>query len=112
MNPDIKKRWLDALRSGKFKQGREALRSNHGGDTRHCCLGVLCELAVEDGVARRKGNRYLDCSEILPRDVQHWAELDDPNPSVRGQGFSVCLAEMNDSGKDFNAIADIIEEQL
>jgi hypothetical protein len=46
MNPEIRARWVAALRSGEYRQGDGHLRM---GD-RLCCLGVLCELAVEDGV--------------------------------------------------------------
>lgn len=35
--------WLDALRSGDFKQGQRKLKDVSDGVTSHCCLGVLCE---------------------------------------------------------------------
>lgn len=42
--------WLDALRSGKYRQGQGQLRQTDGnGHNRFCCLGVLCDLAVKDG---------------------------------------------------------------
>lgn len=51
MNPEIKERWLEALRSGKYKQGQKLLRARDvDGNEYHCCLGVLCDLAVEAGV--------------------------------------------------------------
>ena len=42
-----KKRWIKALRSGKYEQGkgalrRPALRGNRAAE--FCCLGVLCEV--------------------------------------------------------------------
>lgn len=40
VNKENVKKFVDALRSGDFKQGRRALRS---GDS-FCCLGVACEL--------------------------------------------------------------------
>ena len=48
MDPVLKKKWVAALRSGKYKQGKEVLRD---GD-RYCCLGVLCE--VETGAKPKK----------------------------------------------------------
>lgn len=45
MDPEDKARWIDALRSGKFRQGEGNLRrkqSNNG--VRHCCLGVYAEV--------------------------------------------------------------------
>jgi hypothetical protein len=42
------KKWIKALRSGEYKQGRLVLRERNivNGETtyRHCCLGVLADL--------------------------------------------------------------------
>lgn len=47
MKPEIKERWLKALRSSKYQQGRGRLRTGsafpHGKDA-FCCLGVLCDI--------------------------------------------------------------------
>lgn len=42
MNLELIREWVDALRSGKYEQGRLALRSK---DDKYCCLGVLCDIA-------------------------------------------------------------------
>ena len=39
----IQTKWLEALESGKYKQGMGRLRCS--GDNKYCCLGVLCEVA-------------------------------------------------------------------
>ena len=44
MNPTIKAQWLEALRSGEYKQGREYLRQSNKDTVLYCCLGVLCDL--------------------------------------------------------------------
>ena len=41
------KRWVDALRSGEYKQGKGYL---HNSSDEFCCLGVLSDLAVKEGV--------------------------------------------------------------
>lgn len=41
MNPEIKAKWLEALRSGNYKQGTGRLRK---ADNSYCCLGVLCDV--------------------------------------------------------------------
>jgi hypothetical protein len=39
-------KWIEALRSGKYKQGREALKRDEGdGSYSYCCLGVWAEVA-------------------------------------------------------------------
>lgn len=41
MTKTLKTKWLAALRSGKYKQGRCALKE----DGKFCCLGVLNDIA-------------------------------------------------------------------
>lgn len=125
MNPDIKERWITALRSGEYEQGTATLR---GIDGKYCCLGVLCELAVADGVVGRAtkdtyGHLYrstadlADCQKsYLPLAVQQWAGLNSTSPRVTGVAYydgEIDLASLNDSGSfSFHAIADIIEKKL
>lgn len=40
MRDELKKKWIEALRSKKFEQGQNAMNSNG----KFCCLGVLCEV--------------------------------------------------------------------
>lgn len=42
MKKGLKARWVAALRSGKYKQGRGSLQTGEG---EFCCLGVLCEIS-------------------------------------------------------------------
>ena len=45
MRKDVAKKWIKALKSGKYKQGTGFLKHyNSKGEAKHCCLGVLCEL--------------------------------------------------------------------
>lgn len=138
MKQDIKERWTTALRSGEYKQGHYALRKHdENGDT-HCCLGVLCDLAVEAGVIPapelNSGGEYeyqnrspegMDRwpeAGVLPNAVYRWAELSEPNPEIAApEGYLdkygnprafVSLAELNDNGHTFLQIADLIEEHL
>ena len=61
---EIIKSWITALRSGKYKQGIGKLKAKgvDGTELCHCCLGVLCELAVEQGIigpsTQRAENSY------------------------------------------------------
>jgi hypothetical protein len=95
MKADIKERWLTALRSGEFKQtdGYLAIADNDGNPKAFCCLGVLCEIAVQDGVIGRKLSddfniSYAGNGSDLPAAVVAWAGLEDlgtnaRNPEVR-----------------------------
>lgn len=134
MRKAVKKKWLEALRSGEYKQGKRTLRRIEAdGGYSYCCLGVLCDLAVKEGVIEppkvagtrtEYGNFEANLSEwgstgALPSKVVEWAftkkevkrhgkvELTDPRPG------NVYLSAWNDQrDADFPTIADLIEEHL
>ena len=106
MDPEVKARWVAALRSGEYKQGKFALCTRSGfqgqeGDT-FCCLGVINEverLGCDDDeaclVRAHPVHRARTKLDIVPH---------------RAQKF---LADMNDGhGWSFSKIADWIEENL
>lgn len=106
MNKEIKKRWIEALRSKQYQQGKYQLRT----ETQdyygyyYCCLGVLTHL-----YAREKGCSWNEACDgnkgYLPYNVRVWAGLDLlKNP--------INLAKDNDDGKNFDWIADKIEREL
>lgn len=117
MNRDNIRKWVDALRSGDYGQGRHALAS--GG--RYCCLGVACDLAVKDGlpidVTERMGSDTLtqriwfdDADAILPPSVRQWLGIDECDPKGIYNGEQHKLSMLNDDGGfNFDDIADIIE---
>ena len=117
-NKEVKEKWLAALRSGEYKQGRNALRRNNN----FCCLGVLCDIYSEEkNVPWEKlgdHDRILDCKSILPDKIKSWAELPGQNPSVEHTDLhsgkdNKTLAGLNDIYHcDFNQIADIIEKNF
>lgn len=47
--PEIKEDWVKRLRSGAYPQGKAYLNRNGA----FCCLGVLCEIAYEQGIVQR-----------------------------------------------------------
>jgi hypothetical protein len=120
LNPDVKKDWLKSLRSGKYKQGKNALCN---AKEQFCCLGVLCDIHRIKVLKKGKGvwekysensMRYDDETGVLPKCVIDWAFRKNgaPNPSVKIKGGKSSLATANDEGTSFAKIADIIEEQL
>jgi len=117
MNPTIKAQWLEALRSGEYKQGRECLRQDDKDAILYCCLGVLCDLhrkatgthqwealSDEDLIYS-----YAHNEKYLPATVEYWAKLPFKVGSISAEGI---LAEANDDGVDFPTIADWIEANL
>jgi hypothetical protein len=111
MNPQIKQKWVDALRSGDYQQGQCYLRTNSG----FCCLGVLCDLYGKENNVEWQHNEvvgyfYENHSFSLPSSVLEWAGLEYCNPRVDDETNS--LAGLNDKGSTFIEIANLIEEQL
>ncbi len=121
MNNKIKNKWLKALRSGKYKQGRNYLcRVDDDGDDSFCCLGVLCELHAEETKGVWREGNYLDVlyykgnEVLLPEEVIKWAELEDDDPflGVNNNRNRYPASELNDGGKTFKQIANLIEKYL
>lgn len=105
MKPEYKKRWVEALRSGEYKQGKGALE--RGGN--FCCLGVLCHTMREElNIPREVGGDgyyiYGGSSASLTRE---WRETFDLQTQEVGE-----LIIMNDAGHPFTEIADYIEGNL
>lgn len=45
MDAEVKAKWVEALRSGAYRQGGGNLRTKgKAGRPEYCCLGVLCEV--------------------------------------------------------------------
>lgn len=121
MNPEIKARWTAALRDPEAKQGRKALGRPDG--TR-CCLGVLCDLAVQDGVIDPpttsgfgqsavlrygQGNGQPGTTGYLPTALMTWSGAEGLDQTT--------LIELNDGGGDvaarsFAEIADWIDDHV
>ena len=105
------KAWVEALRSGKYAQGKDYLCL----DNRLCCLGVLCEVAKESGlpvtVFEKDGERSYDQESLyLPDSVQAWVGLTSKQGLIKSRPTVGGLANANDSGWQFAEIADLIEQ--
>jgi len=53
MKKAVKKRWVKALRSGKYRQGEFKLCTRHKGGSKFCCLGVLAHEELDAEWERR-----------------------------------------------------------
>lgn len=128
VNKERVRLWVEALRSGRFKQGHHALFRKKD-DTllsvvsqgyrplspdveRYCCLGVACAVALEiDGITPSGGYDV-----VLPWEVAQWfgftsdVTRDPQDPDVVEGPIQTVLSTLNDSyNYDFNRIANAIE---
>lgn len=96
-----RRKWVEALRSGKYEQGEGCLRDSNG---RYCCLGVLTELA---------GAPYVDFGDgggFESKQARDFVGLAQTGGYIH-QGIASSLWSMNDGGATFAEIADIIESE-
>ena len=122
MNRNARK-WIKALRSGKYRQGSGALATvelDIGAkkpETHYCCLGVACDLAIKAGI-KVSVKKYQDNvlfgrqKYFLPKRVRVWLGLStERGHFTRKQEDETNLADMNDEGCSFKEIAATIEQE-
>lgn len=138
MKTEIKQKWVEALLSGKYAKGKWFLTRRQGGNETFCVLGVLCDLAIKDGVelpviygeGQDKEERWTEFRIYqsmwnegegeyddpnytdLPDEVLRWAGLYE-SPTVMYDEQCTTLTELNDLlDVPFPVIAQLIDEQL
>ncbi len=136
MNPEIKALWLEALRSGKYKQGRGHLYNKRtlrrkSGEVKakeikeYCCLGVLCDIHRKvTGTGKWLNGCYLKAEVLLPREVVEWAGMPsrkiidnsyeefDLIVGTIGSSQNASLASINDDSNNFEDVIKTIEKKL
>ena len=129
MKKTVMKKWVKALRSGKFKQTKNRLkRTNAQGKVNHCCLGVLCELYNDEMIKNKKEklqettqssydekqvtHSFDGIDDVLPKKVMNWSGLYNCEGGINDptKCYELSLSEMNDAGKRFITIANFIEK--
>lgn len=121
LKPSVKKRWVEALRSGKYTQGVGELKTAGGS---FCCLGVLCDVVKDDALV--KGEWQVDAygsrnfavdGDFSSTEPPHTVDVRAINARsiTRGDWSWSPLIARNDFNNDdyaftFDVIADIIEE--
>lgn len=121
MNKNIAKKWVEALRSGKYAQAKGRLKLKDEKGTSYCCLGVLCEISglgkwVANAEELSRGTQEYTTEGVyagvggLPDNVRYWSGMG----SSLGSYDARCsaLSGLNDTGKTFNEIANIIEAHV
>lgn len=92
------RRWIEALRSGRYKQGRFSLRNRND---EFCCLGVACDLLDNN---KWEGCLWDSENYSMPK----WAAKE-----FTITDFTETLISMNDERmKSFMKIADYIEANI
>ena len=101
--------WLEALRSGKYKQTRDKLE-NRGG---FCCLGVACDVLIPRELQKRNSNYYEQNNwlhggspKAQPNAPEWLKRINEDFGAITGQELTV----LNDvEGFSFDEIADLLQ---
>lgn len=124
LNKKFKQKWVNALRSGKFKQASGALMefapslddelNDTVGVKTHCCLGVACAISgIDDGDIE---NDSHITPELITRHKHKLSESDRQGLAKLvfedESDLANKLAGFNDNGKSFNWIAGYIDRYL
>lgn len=113
MSHDILKEWIEALRSGKYKQGKMQLKLAHKKGDQFCCLGVLCDIIDNSKWENCKMDgslcqNYMGADIFPPEHIRIIPKNMNNSNTLRGM-----LSHQNDDlGWDFTKIADYIEEHV
>lgn len=106
---ELRQQWYDALKSDKYKQGRNYLRTM---DDKYCCLGVACDLIDPDDwhtQMSRTGNSVysyenLHSTAYMPMHIARLYGLTTEEQEI--------LGGMNDYGSTFDEIAEEIKRRF
>lgn len=98
---DVKRLWINALKSGAYRRGHGQLCQIHNDHKYFDALGVLADIAAQKRVVRR----FIDGSSVyygkeqqfayLPREVVQWAGLTSRNPII-GKGRNAFISMISD----------------
>lgn len=123
MKRELRDEWVRRLRSGQYKQGRSRFRST---DDTFCCLGVLADVLVDEGLGTW-GDRRLGRVPFVATgnsEPNSWSEcIGTYTPALAQQiglvgrtyqtGVQRTLTDLNDSVQaSFDEIANVIEREV
>ena len=103
---ELWQKWIAALRSGKYEQGKGILRDS---SDKFCCLGVACNIYDPDGWEKEPNASVIGYGtplniSYMPVEVRQAFGLH----GYRQEG----LVRMNDRGMPFEEIADWLEKLM
>lgn len=98
------KKWIAALDSGEYKQGKGELQNQYG----HCCIGVGCIVTVPTYLLEYDSNGFLDggIAEDQPSAPKWLQEID--GDFIDNTGRSL-MSLNDDKGYTFPEIATLLE---
>lgn len=114
LDPETKQKWIDALRSGEYKQGNGVLFDIEDGGKQFCCLGILGKVCNIPELSMKDTGMPYYLSERQQKKLPKWARVSNKSEDANDPTFKLFekLADYNDGGKSFKWIASYIERYL
>lgn len=112
---ELHKKWIEALRSGEYKQGSGVYCKIVDGEPRYCCLGVLAKVAGFNYTVDAEGDVWWEGSTEKMYVQDAFLERMKLSGGVLGNssGGQLPLWYINDVVKlPFNKIADHLEKYI
>jgi len=102
-----RERWLAALESNKFKQGKNYLKYEIQNEVFYCCLGVALEIMDIPSKCRKLGEKVIhlfnDQSSTMTKEEASFFDL--------SEELEETLIKMNDIGFEFDEISLFLRER-
>lgn len=119
MKPNVKEKWVAALRSGEYRKGFDYLKTGAQRES-FCYLGVLTDIYIkEHGLEWESGEdrifKFGGTSMCLAPEVMEWSGLDDAEECLLYRGGKwgiVDISDDRDYSLPFEEFADLVEDQL
>jgi len=102
MNKENVSKWIEALRSGKYKQCKWVLKCESSiGEEKFCAIGLACEV-FDNSKWLRVGGGLFNYDNV--QSTVEWLNTDLAHIND--------VRHMNDSGESFDSIANFLENLL
>lgn len=116
MKPEIKEKWILALESGKYKRTSGVLKKVKDGKASHCCLGVLCEIYIEEtgqGEWRPPTQQVFDTHVFIPLKNKHdWSETVLKIEVMEWAGMGTEAGSFKFDEEDRKILHDVVPNQI
>ena len=109
-NKELRQKWLDALRSGEYEQGRDYLHIRDCDGHKYCATGVLADVLGAAWVLERSAEEDWWAFDVFRPDRGSMFGLDSGYVEELDLGREIDAAtSLNDRGDSFHQIADYLE---
>lgn len=105
-------KWVAALRSGRYIQGKTRLKAEQDGAVKHCAVGALLEECGVPSVGHDSGWDGSKIYTFLYGESSHWWDVAENLTGLDPYSLDLDIPTRNDKGWTFKELADVIEKAI